>query len=50
MAIVFSGFRPATRIGFYYAFRDWKHGKEGPLKDAEKQLFAYLAKVQRPNG
>jgi hypothetical protein len=48
MAIVFPSFRPAKRIGFYYAFRDWKHSKEQPLKDAEKQLFAYVDGVQRP--
>jgi hypothetical protein len=46
MAIVFPRFRPAKRIGFYYAFRDWKHGKEEVLKHAEKQLFAYVAEVQ----
>jgi hypothetical protein len=49
MAIVFPGFRPAKRIGFYYAFRDWKHGKEEPLRDAEKQLFAYVGEVLRPS-
>jgi hypothetical protein len=42
MAIVFPKLRPARRIGFYFAFRDWKHGKEEALKDAERQLFAYL--------
>jgi hypothetical protein len=49
MAIVFPGFRRAKCIGFYYAFRDWKHGKEQALKDAETQLFAYLGEVQRPS-
>ena len=47
MAIVFSGFRRPKCIGFYYAFRDWKHGNEKALKDAEKQLFAYLGEVRR---
>jgi hypothetical protein len=46
MAIVFPRFRTAKRIGFYYAFRDWKHGKEEVLRYAEKQLFAYVAEVQ----
>jgi hypothetical protein len=49
MAIVFHGFRPAKCIGFFYAFRDWKHGNEKNLKDAEKQLFAYLGEVRRPS-
>jgi hypothetical protein len=48
MAIVFPRLRPARRIGFYYAFRDWKHGREATLKDAEKQLFAYIGERQRP--
>jgi hypothetical protein len=47
MAIVFPRLRPAKRIGFYFAFRDWKHGKEGTLKAAEKELFAYLGEVPR---
>ena len=49
MAIVFPRLRPARRIGFYYAFRDWKHGKEGTLRDAEKQLFACLDELQKPS-
>jgi hypothetical protein len=49
MAIVLPGFRPAKCIGFYYAFRDWKHGKEETLRDAEKQLFVYLGEVQKPS-
>lgn len=49
MVIVFPKFRPAKRIGFYYAFHDWKHGKVDALKHPEKQLFAYLAEVQRPS-
>jgi hypothetical protein len=47
MAIVFPRLRPARRIGFYLAFRDWKHGKEKALKDAERQLFAYLGELSR---
>jgi hypothetical protein len=47
MVIVFPAFRPAKRVGFYYAFGDWKHGRDGALRDAEKQLFAHLGEVQR---
>jgi hypothetical protein len=47
MAIVFPRFRPAKRIGFFYAFRDWKHGKNEALRDAEKQLFVNLGEVRR---
>jgi len=49
MAIVFPQFRPARRIGFYNAFRDWKHGNHGALREAEEQLFALLAQVRRPS-
>jgi hypothetical protein len=48
MAIVFPRFQRARRIGFYDAFRDWEHGKEAPLKDAERQLFSWLGQVRRP--
>ena len=47
MAILFPRFRPVRRIGFYYAFRDWKHGKERTLIDREAQLFAFLRQLQR---
>jgi len=49
MAIVFPRFQRARRIGFYHAFRDLEHGKEGPLRDAETQLFAWLGQLRRPN-
>jgi hypothetical protein len=49
MAIVFPRFRLARRVGFYYAFRDWKHGNEQALKDAEKELFAYIGEMQGPS-
>ena len=47
MAIVFPQFRPVKRVGFYYAFRDYKHGKVQTLADAERQMFAYVSDVQR---
>ena len=47
MAIVFPPFRPAKRVGCYYAFRDWKHGNQQALQDAEKQLFTYLSELRR---
>jgi hypothetical protein len=46
MAIVFPQFRPAKRVGFYYAFRDLKHGKVQAMEAAERQLFAYINEVQ----
>ena len=49
MAIVFPRFRLARRIGFYYAFRDWKHGKDRSLKEAETQLFAFVGDAKRPS-
>jgi len=49
MAIVFPRFRLAKRIGFYYAFRDWKHGKERALKEAESQLFAFVCEARGPS-
>ena len=50
MAIVFPRFGRVKRIGFYYAFRDWKHGKHAALERAENQLFACLPKNGRLNG
>ena len=49
MAIVFPRWRAARRIGFYYAFRDWKHGNGETLRDAEKKLFEYLGELQKPS-
>jgi hypothetical protein len=46
MAIVFPRFRRARRVGFYHAFRDWKHGQEQALKDAERQLFGYVDQLR----
>ncbi len=46
-AIIFPPFRPAKRVGCYYAFRDWKHGNQQALQDAEKQLFTYLSELRR---
>lgn len=42
MALVFRGFPRTRRIGFFYAFRDWKHGKDGTLKAAEAELFGFV--------
>ena len=47
MAIVLPRFRLAQRIGFYYASRDWKHGKDRALKEAEAQLFALVTVARR---
>jgi hypothetical protein len=46
MAILIPRFAPIRRIGFYYAFRDWKHGKETALQRAESELFAFVRKLR----
>lgn len=50
MAILFPRFRRSRTIGFYYAFRDWKHGKDRSLKEAESHLFAFAGGLRRPSG
>ncbi len=42
MAILFPAFRPVRRVGFFYAFRDWKHGDPKALEEAESELFSYV--------
>ena len=45
LAIVFCGLTRVRTIRFYQAFRDFRHGKEGPLREAESQLSG-LVKVR----
>lgn len=42
MAILFPSFGRARRVGFYYAFRDARHGDEAPLRKAEDMLFKFI--------
>ena len=49
MAILFERFPRTRHIGFYYAFRDWKHGNEGALRAAESQLFGFVERLSRTN-
>jgi len=35
-------------IRFWKAFRDYKHGKEGTLRAAEAELFAFVDGIRRP--
>jgi len=46
MAIVFPPFRRARKIGFFYAFRDWKHGKTVQLQRLESQLLSIAAELR----
>jgi hypothetical protein len=46
MAILFQSFPRTRRIGFYYAFRDWKHGNEAWLRTAEEQLFTFVSRLE----
>ncbi len=46
MVILFPPWRPVQRIGFYNAFRDFKHGKESKLRDAETQLFRFADSLE----
>jgi len=45
MVILIPRFAPIRRIGFYYAFRDWKHGKQAALQLAESELFAFVRRL-----
>ena len=47
MAILFPRFPFTKRIGFFYAFRDWKHGNEIALRAAEAQLFEFVDSLRR---
>ena len=49
MAILLGRFPRTRHIGFYYAFRDWKHGNEGALRAAESQLFGFVEGLSRTN-
>ncbi len=49
MTILFPRFRPSRTIGFYDAFRDWKHGKDHSLREAESRLFAFVDALQGPS-
>lgn len=42
MAIVLAGGFKIKVIRFYEAFKDFKHGKEEPLRTAENQLFEFV--------
>ena len=39
--ILFPGFLSTRQLGFYDAFRDWKHGNDRALRQAESELFAF---------
>ena len=43
VAIVFQPVGKVRVIRFWQAFRDYKHGKEGPLKRAEEELFGEVS-------
>lgn len=45
MVMVFPPFRKSQSIGFFYAFRDWKHGKTTALKEAEAEMFDLVDSV-----
>jgi hypothetical protein len=42
IALVFIGPWRVTAIRFYHAFRDFKHGKEHSLRNAEAELFRHV--------
>ena len=42
VAIVLSGWRPAEVIRFWQPFRDFRHGRPGPLRQAEARLGELL--------
>ena len=46
MAILFPPFGKARRLGFYYAFRDYRHGKEQALRSAESELLQFAQRLR----
>ncbi len=50
MAIVFPRFGRTRQIGFFYAFRDWKHGKTASLEKAETELLAFVDDLRERSG
>jgi hypothetical protein len=42
IAIVVPPTGPVRVVRFWRAFRDWKHGREGPLRQAESELESAL--------
>jgi hypothetical protein len=49
MAILFPRFPSTRRIAFYLAFRDWKHGNDAALREAENRLFEFVDGLRRPS-
>lgn len=47
MVILIPRFARIRRIGFYYAFRDSKHGDDTALERAECELFSFVRELQR---
>jgi len=45
MAVLFPRLGKARRLGFFYAFRDWKHGKEAALRESESQLLGFASEL-----
>lgn len=45
IVIYFPRYGPMRTVRFWQAFRDFKHGKEQRLKEAEKELFEILAQL-----
>jgi hypothetical protein len=47
MAVLFPRFGPTRRVSFYQAFREFKHGKEATLREAEETLFAFISALEQ---
>jgi hypothetical protein len=46
-AVLFPRLGRTRRVSFYQAFRDFKHGKEAKLREAEETLFAFIAALEQ---
>jgi hypothetical protein len=47
MALLFRPWRPTQRVGFYYAFRDLRHGNCRTLQEAEERLFNFVERLEQ---
>jgi hypothetical protein len=45
IAILFPAGRRARKVRFHQAFRDYKHGKDRRLREAEQELFSFVNKL-----
>jgi hypothetical protein len=46
MAVLFPRFGRTRRVSLYQAFRDFKHGNQATLREAEERLFEFICALE----